>query len=72
MLFTLLYGAVFRQVDVVLTEEEAEDTKKAIKRGLNVIMDSSVLYYPPFIGSLQVCEMATLYQDCLILPFIVS
>lgn len=54
MLFSLLYQSVFQQVDEVLTESEAEATKKAIKEGLNVIMESSTQFHPPFIGSLQV------------------
>ena len=54
MLFSILYKAVFVQVDTMLTDREAEDTKKAIRDGLNMVMEKSVQFHPPFIGSLQV------------------
>ncbi len=54
MLFASLFRGVFSQVDHILTEREAESTKKAVRDGLNAVMESSTLFYPPFIGSLQV------------------
>ena len=57
MLFSMLYEAVFVQVDTVLTDREAEGTKKAVRDGLNMVMEKSVLFHPPFIGSLQVLGM---------------
>ena len=54
MLFSLLYESVYVQVDSVLTDREAEATKKAVKDGLNMVMEKSVQFHPPFIGSLQV------------------
>ena len=54
MLFSILYESVFVQVDTMLTEREAEDTKKAVRDGLNMVMEKSVQFHPPFIGSLQV------------------
>lgn len=53
-LFASLFQAVFSQVDNMLTDREAESTKKAVRDGLNAVMESSTLFYPPFIGSLQV------------------
>ena len=56
MLFTLLYEAVFKQVESTLQEPEADDTKSAIENAMNLIMrESSLHFHPPFIGSLQVC-----------------
>ena len=54
MLFSILYEAVFVQVDTMLTDREAEETKKAVRDGLNMVMEKSVQFHPPFIGSLQV------------------
>ena len=54
MLFSVLYKSVFVQVDSVLTDREAEATKKAIREGLNMVMENSEQFYPPFVGSLQV------------------
>ena len=56
MLFSTLYEAVFVQVDSVLTDREAEGTKKAVREGLNMVMEKSEQFYPPFVGSLQVRE----------------
>ena len=63
MLFSILYEAVFVQVDTMLTDREAEETKKAIRDGLNMVMEKSVQFHPPFIGSLQVCT-ALLLLSC--------
>jgi len=41
-------------VDHVLTDREAESTKRAVRDGLNAVMEASTQFYPPFIGSLQV------------------
>ena len=54
MLFSVLYESVFVQVDTMLTDREAEGTKKAVRDGLNMVMEKSVQFHPPFIGSLQV------------------
>ncbi len=54
MLFASLFQGVFGQVDHILTEREAESTKKAVRDGLNAVMESSTVFYPPFIGSLMV------------------
>lgn len=54
MLFSVLYESVFAQVDTMLTDREAEGTKKAVRDGLNMVMEKSVQFYPPFIASLQV------------------
>lgn len=54
MLFASLFQAVFAQVDHVLTDREAESTKKAVRDGLNAVLEASTHFYPPFIGSVQV------------------
>lgn len=54
MLFASLFESVFAEVDHVLTDREAESTKKAVRDGLNAVMEASTLFHPPFIGSLQV------------------
>ena len=55
MLFTLLYESVFKQVERTLSEADAEATKSAIQRAMNLIMsEKSTLFHPPFIASLQV------------------
>ena len=54
MLFSMLYEAVYVQVDSVLTDREANETKKAVRDGLNMVMENSEQFHPPFIGSLQV------------------
>jgi len=59
MLFTLLYEAIFQQADSVLTSKDAEETTASIKEALNTIIDSSKIFHPPFIGSLQVWPMIT-------------
>lgn len=56
MLFSILYEAVFVQVDTMLTDREAEETKKAVRDGLNMVMEKSVQFHPPFISSLQVLQ----------------
>ena len=50
----MLYEAVFVQVDNVLPDGEAESTKKAVRDGLNMVMEKSIQFHPPFISSLQV------------------
>ena len=62
MLFSILYEAVFVQVDTMLTDREAEETKKAVRDGLNMVMEKSVQFHPPFIGSLQV--QSNLTEGC--------
>ena len=54
MLFASLFKSVFAEVDHVLTNREAESTKRAVRDGLNAVMEASTQFYPPFIGSLQV------------------
>ncbi len=54
LLFASLFNAIFGEIDHHLTEEEAETTKKAVRIGINTILESSQQYFPPFIGSLQV------------------
>lgn len=54
MLFASLFESVFAEVDYVLTDREAESTKRAVRDGLNAVMEASTLFHPPFIGSLQV------------------
>ena len=50
----MLYESVYVQVESVLTETYAEETKKAVRDGLNMVMEKSEQFHPPFIGSLQV------------------
>lgn len=45
-------------VDRELTDTEAETTVKAIKDGLNAVLESSTEFCAPFIGSLHVSTMA--------------
>ena len=54
MLFSSLYRALFAMVDRELAESEAETTVKAIKDGLNTVLESSTDFCAPFIGSLHV------------------
>ena len=54
ILFASLFKSVFAEVDHVLTDREAESTKRAVRDGLNAVMEASTQFYPPFIGSLQV------------------
>ena len=54
MLFSSLYRSLFAMVDRELTEREAENTVKAIKDGLNAVLESSTEFSAPFIGSLLV------------------
>ena len=60
MLFASLFQAVFAQVDHVLTDREAESTKKAIRDGLNAVLEASTYFHQPFIGSVQVSQLETL------------
>jgi DNA-dependent protein kinase catalytic subunit len=53
MLFSSLYRSLFATVDTELTEHEAERTIKAIKDGLNAVLESSTDCCAPFIGSLH-------------------
>ena len=62
MLFAQLFETVFSQVDNILIDEQAEETKKAVRDGLNTVMESSTHFYPPFIGSLQVGSCLCLLQ----------
>ena len=57
LLFASLFNALFAEVDHHLTKEEAETTKKAVREGINTILESSQQFFPPFIGSLQVTYM---------------
>ena len=54
MLFSSLYRSLFATVDTELTEHEGERTVKAIKDGLNAVLESSTDCCAPFIGSLHV------------------
>ena len=62
MLFACLYRSLFAMVDRELTENEAESTVKAIKDGLNAVLESSTEFCAPFIGSLHVSNN---YYDCI-------
>ena len=53
-LFGSLFCAIFSEVDHHLNETEAENTKTAMKQGINIVLESSTQFYSPFIGSLQV------------------
>ena len=53
MLFAQLFKSIFSEGERTL-EEAAEGTRAAVRNGLNAVMETSTLYYPPFIGSLQV------------------
>ena len=68
MLFAFLYQAVFAEVDNVLTDRQAESTKKAVRDGLNTVMESSTQFHPPFIGSLQVmmCTVTWQHFSCIV------
>ncbi|XP_064405997.1 DNA-dependent protein kinase catalytic subunit-like isoform X2 [Halichondria panicea] len=52
MLFAQLFKSIFSEGERTL-EEEAKGTTAAVRNGLNAVMETSTLYYPPFIGSLQ-------------------
>ena len=62
MLFASLFKSVFAEVDHVLTDREAESTKRAVCDGLNVVMEASTQFYPPFIGSLQVSQEPKVWE----------
>ena len=49
-------------VDRELTEREAETTVKAIKDGLNAVLESSTEFCAPFIGSLHVSTYMYLHK----------
>ena len=62
MLFSTLYCSLFEKMERELEETEAESAVKAIREGLNEVLDHSTEYYAPFIGSIQVnvCRCAGL------------
>ena len=62
MLFASLFKSVFAEVDHVLTDREAESTKRAVRDGLNAVMEASTQFYPPFIGSLQVSQEPKVWE----------
>ena len=62
MLFASLFKSVFAEVDHVLTNREAESTKRAVRDGLNAVMEASTQFYPPFIGSLQVSLQSEVWE----------
>ena len=52
-LFSSLFAAVFSLADLQLTEEEATATKTAVGEGLNFVLETSELFHPPFVASLE-------------------
>ena len=54
MLFASLYEAIFKQLESLVTERDAEAIVTAICDGLNAVLKSSTQFYPPLIGSLEV------------------
>ncbi len=64
LLFAQLYQSVLSESERTLTE--VEETRAIIREGLNAVMETSTIYYPPFIGSLQVIFLYNAHSH---LPF---
>ena len=54
LLFSSLLSAILSEMEQVLTEGEVDETRVAIREGIQQTLVSSLLYHPPFIGSIQV------------------
>ena len=54
MLFSSLYESVFKQLESLVTERDAETIVTAVCDGINAVLKSSTQFYPPLIGSLDV------------------
>ena len=55
MLFSTLYRSLFGMVEREFSDSEAEMAIKAIRDGLNAVLEASTEFSTPFIGSLHVC-----------------
>eukprot|EP00731_Ephydatia_muelleri_P028749 Em0020g393a len=53
MLFASLYEAIFKQLESIVTERDAEAIVTAVCEGLDAVLKSSSQFYPPLIGSLE-------------------
>lgn len=54
MLFSTLYRSLFVMVERELTDSDAQMSVKAIRDGLNAVLEASTEFSAPFIGSLHV------------------
>ena len=55
-------------MDSVLNESQIREIHGVVQQGMNAVMDSSVQFFPPFIGSLQasliISHMITALPNC--------
>ncbi|RUS72684.1 hypothetical protein EGW08_019554 [Elysia chlorotica] len=52
LLFSCLFRAIFSEMDQVKTERQTEELTDQINQSIEAIFAQSVLYFPPFIGSI--------------------
>lgn len=54
LLFASLFTSILQEMEGLLTESEVDSTHDTIRESIQMTLQSSVLYHPPFIGGLQV------------------